>query len=411
MKEKILTLCAKADYIAIILIPFAASFSSALVNSLVGVLVFTLILKLILRKKFFLFGAPLNLMFLLLFAVSLFSFVNSVSIKASLGGLEKILKYSLLYSAVLFGLADARHAKRAAIAIILGLFLASFDAIFQLSWGKDLFRGRPYDAIIGLARPTAAFPHTNVFAVYLGLFLPVCFALLFYHKKGRGKLFLGLTVGLALFCLIATFSRGAVAGFIFALIMMAIVKKDKLILGIIILSLLLAPFLLPQGIRDWMKNTDSIWEVMLNKERINIYKAAANMIKAHPFLGVGTDTFCLNFQKYKIPEKDGFTGEGQYFAHNNFLHLAGEIGLFGLAVFLWMLWALFRSASGFLKNNDSGFITACGLGLLGGIAAFLINGMTETTLYYSKVSTLFWYQVGLLLGLCKLKKENQDEPG
>jgi O-antigen ligase len=193
--------------------------------------------------------------------------------------------------------------------------------------------------------------------------------------------------------------------------MMAIVKKDKLILGIIILSLLLAPFLLPQGIRDWMKNTDSIWEVMLNKERINIYKAAANMIKAHPFLGVGTDTFCLNFQKYKIPEKDGFTGEGQYFAHNNFLHLAGEIGLFGLAVFLWMLWALFRSASGFLKNNDSGFITACGLGLLGGIAAFLINGMTETTLYYSKVSTLFWYQVGLLLGLCKLKKENQDEPG
>ena len=167
----------------------------------------------------------------------------------------------------------------------------------------------------------------------------------------------------------------------------------------------MTPFILPKNIKDWIKTTDSAWEVLLNKERMNIYRTSLNMIKAHPFIGVGVNTYCLNYQKYKIKETYGFTGNAMYYAHNIFLHMAAEIGLIGLIIFLWLLVALFKLRVKFYRSCDSDFLKICSLGIVAGIIAFLINGLTESNLYYSKVATLFWYQIGLFLRLSRFKKE------
>lgn len=407
-KEQIVLFSKKFIYWDIILIPFAASFSSAVVNILIGWLIGIYLLKRILLKDYQLKKNAITIPFILIIIVSLTSFFNSVNLESSIGGMGKLFIYGFLLQIVSEELKDRRHLKRIIMAIILGLYLSSLDGIYQLAFGKDFFRNQPYDSVIGLARLKATFPHTNIFAAYLALFLPVGTALTLYYLKGKRRILLGLLTALGVYCLIFTFSRGAIFGFATAILLTAIIKRSKLVLLALAIALIITPLLLPKSISNWIKTTDSVWEVLLNKERINIYKTSLNMIRSHPVIGVGVNTYCLNYQKYKIKETSGFTGDARYYAHNIFLHMAGEIGLLGLAIFIWLLLLFFKTWYSYFKSINSDFFKICCLGLAAGIIAFLINGLTETNLYYPKVATLFWYQVGLSLGLFKLNKEKKD---
>lgn len=405
LDKKIILYCTNFIYVALITIPFVASFSSALVNIFIGFSIFAFLVKKIIKREFLRFKTVITFPFLFLIFFSLISFINSANLKASLEGISKLLKYGFLFIIITEELTDRNHLKKIIIATFCGLYLASLDAAFQLYFGKDFFRHKAYDFVINLPRLKAAFPHTNIFATYLALLVPICVCLFLYYLKGRKKLLLGLMSGLMIYCLVFTFSRGAIFGFAIAVLFMGLLRKDKLILILLLIVLITTPFILPQNIKDWIKTTDSAWEVMLNKERIYIYKTSLNMIKAHPFIGVGANTYCLNYLQYRPQDPYGYTGESSYYAHNIFLHMAAEIGLLGLGVFLWLLFSFFKRWFNFFSAADNSLLKICSLGIIAGIVAFLINGLTETNLYYSKVATLFWYQIGLCLGIFNLNKE------
>lgn len=406
MREKIILYSSRFIYISLILIPFVASFSSAFVTILVSFSIFAFLVKKITKKEFLPQKNVINLPFLLLFMVSLFSFVNSVCFRSSMQGVGKLAIYGTLFIILAEELKDIGQLKKIIVALISGLYLVSLDGVYQLWFGLDLLRHHIYDFVIGMPRINATFPHTNIFGSYLTLFLSLPTALTLYYFKGRRKLLLGLISSLAIFCLIFTFSRSAIAGFGTALLFMAIIRKNKLVLLLLIIILIITPFLLPQNIIDWIKSVHSPWIAILGKERPTIYKTAFNMIKQHPFLGVGLNTFCLNFQQYRVKEAVDYIGSGQYYAHNIYLHLAAETGIISLIIFFWLLFAFLKSWFKFYKSADNNFLKVCSLGIIAGIIAFLINGLTETNLYYPKVAILFWYQIGLFLGILKINKEN-----
>lgn len=405
-KEKIISFCDKFLYWIVILIPFVGSFSSALINIFIGWAVAVYVLRKIVSKQYYFKKTVISIPFLFLIIISAISMRNSLDLFSSSQGLLKLLKYGFLFLIFSESVVDAQHLKKIAIAIGCGVLLVSLDAIWQLYSGKDFLRYHAYDYVLGLPRLKASFPHTNIFGLYLGLVLPLIFSLARYFFKNRQKLFFTL-IGICVFyCLIFTFSRGSIIGFIVALIIIALMQKDRLLIGLIIISILVAPFLLPSSIRDWAKERSSAWEVMFNAERIYIYKTTLNMIKQHPFIGVGVNTFCDNYTRYKINDSYGNTGESRYYGHNNFLHMAGEIGLMGLGVFLWLLFIVFKKWYIIYKLSPTrSFLSILSLGLIAGIVGFLINGITETGLYYSKTATLFWVQVGVLLGVFKVSSD------
>lgn len=408
IKEKILNWVNKAVYWEIILIPFVASFSSAAVNVFTGLLIFSFILKKIITKNYKIINSQLIMPFILLILVSLISFFNSVNLNSSLQGIVKLLKYGFLLIILVSEVKDKNHIKLIVASSLFGLLMASLDGIYQLVYGVDFFRHKPYDTVIGLKRLKAAFPHTNIFSGYLALFVPVALPLFFYHSKPKRKLVLGLILALSLFCLYFTFSRSAVLGVALAIILMGIIKKDKLILFLVIIGILAAPFLLPKGVRDWSKTTNSAAEFLLNKDRLALYETSFNMIKHHPVLGVGVNTYCLNYQKYKLHNTEKGTENTMWYAHNSYLQMASEIGILGLLIFLYLLGSLFQKFLCFYRKNSDSFKKFAGLGLAMGILAFLVHGLTETNLYYPKIAVLFWYQVGLLAALINLKGEEKN---
>lgn len=409
IRDKLLSWCDKAIYWEIIAIPFVASFSSAAVDIFIGLLIFTFIIKKLVCKKINIASTPLNIPFALLVVISLASFVNSINIHSSIQGIVKLLKYGFLLVILAGEIKDKGHIKKIIAAAIFGLLLASLDGIYQLIFGIDFFRHRPYDYVIGLARLKAAFPHTNIFAGYLALFLPICTTLFLYHAKKKNKIFLGTVAAAGLFCLIFTFCRSAVLGFWLAMLLISMIKKDKLVVVMLIAVVLIAPFVAPRSIRDWSKSTRSAAEFLLNKERFALYETSFNMIKHHPFLGVGVNTYCLNYKKYKLHNTSEDTANTMWYAHNSFLQMAAEIGIIGFFSFLCLIARLFKYWRVFYRKVGDNFQKTASLGIFMGLFAFLIHGLTETNLYYPKIATLFWFQIGLLSGMFHLNKEGANE--
>ena len=132
------------------------------------------------------------------------------------------------------------------------------------------------------------------------------------------------------------------------------------------------------------------------------------MIKDHPFIGVGVNTYMKAYSKYKIKDVGIITPDNPY-AHNNYLHMAGEIGLMGLGIFLWIMVALFMELRKiYLKTAQSSFVKNAALGLGCGIWAFLLNGLTESSLYFSKIVVVFWFVVGLSMSLKFITDEKKS---
>ena len=125
-----------------------------------------------------------------------------------------------------------------------------------------------------------------------------------------------------------------------------------------------------------------------------------NMIKAHPLIGVGANTYMKNYKQYKEhPEYRNIVTTDYMYAHNNFLQMAAEIGLIGLVIFFWLLYKLFSECRNIYRSLNDDFLKVLSLSLSACLIAFLVNGLTESSLYYSRVAVLFWYIMGFSISL------------
>jgi putative inorganic carbon (HCO3(-)) transporter len=139
---------------------------------------------------------------------------------------------------------------------------------------------------------------------------------------------------------------------------------------------------------------------MCNDDRIAAYCNSLNMIKAHPLIGVGANTYMKNYKQYKEhPEYRNIVTTDYMYAHNNFLQMAAEIGLIGLVIFFWLLYKLFSECRNIYRSLNDDFLKVLSLSLSACLIAFLVNGLTESSLYYSRVAVLFWYIMGFSISL------------
>lgn len=77
-----------------------------------------------------------------------------------------------------------------------------------------------------------------------------------------------------------------------------------------------------------------------NAERLEWYRTSLSIVREHPLLGVGTGGFPRAYA-----QKSGDTGSaGGRNPHNEYLHIAVQIGLPGLLVLLYLFWAHWRDA-------------------------------------------------------------------
>jgi putative inorganic carbon (HCO3(-)) transporter len=134
------------------------------------------------------------------------------------------------------------------------------------------------------------------------------------------------------------------------------------------------------------------------EERFQLNSIDLEMIRAHPFLGVGINNAYDSIVDY-VPWWFG-KWDWVYLAHNQYLHVAAETGLPGLAAFVWLLWVTLRALLRSRRTGDpllEDTVTA----LLAGVGS-LIWGMYLDFYSGMQMYVLLWFTLGASIGVATL---------
>jgi putative inorganic carbon (hco3(-)) transporter len=135
--------------------------------------------------------------------------------------------------------------------------------------------------------------------------------------------------------------------------------------------------------------TSENWSIV---ERMAHWQAAWYMFLEHPWFGIGPGNYAAVYDRYNLPGWIEPLGH----AHNYYLNLAAETGIFGLAGFLLTLGLAFRAAVRGLRGPNP-FWRAVALGVLGSLIAISLHSAFDN-LFVHGVSV----QIGALIGLAAL---------
>lgn len=405
MKVKIIKILDFLIYWLVVLLPFSMAIAPAPMNIFMGFLIAGFLAKKIITGQIPVPRTGINTPLFLLFLITCVSLSNSSDPAGSIrGGILRQLQYIFVLFAVADSLKDKRHLKKVVFSLTFGLLLVSLDAVWQVHSGSSFIRPGYVPVVnIGLVRATSSFKDPNTMGIYLSGFAPLVFGLALYYFKNAAKVYFMLISLLVLSGTMLTFSRPALLAIYCAVLFLAIVNKDKALIIFILIFTLLSPFLLPRSVKNWAKEVQyNPLRFMCNDDRIAVYRNSLNMIRAHPFIGVGANAFMRSYKEYKeYPEYRNVVTLDEMKAHNIYLQLAGELGLIGLGIFLWLTAAIFLQGARIFRLLSGHYLKIAALSLIACLIAFLVNGLTESSLQYSRVAPVFWYSCGLLLALRK----------
>ena len=130
------------------------------------------------------------------------------------------------------------------------------------------------------------------------------------------------------------------------------------------------------------------------RQRFTYWKASLEMVKDHPWLGVGWGAFEAAYPRFMI-----LGGYPVKLAHNNYLQVWAETGTVGLNAFIGMwlvfLYTFWRKARPGAAGELRGI--ACGLGA--GVIGFLVNSLVDFALYLPPLMYFIYAMMGLLVAI------------
>ena len=134
--------------------------------------------------------------------------------------------------------------------------------------------------------------------------------------------------------------------------------------------------------------------------RILMWKVTWLMTKDKPFLGGGVGSFKINYLEYQgrflkeHPEYNIYWTNAKE-AHNEYLQIGAEIGLFGLGIILIMILKLYNLFIIFLKKETDNKRKLICWGLLIGITSFLMHSLFTFPLHVPALGSAFFIILGL----------------
>jgi len=282
-------------------------------------------------------------------------------------------------------------------------FVLGTDAVFNFwaqnivppflgnSFGQAVLQNPSWFVEIGgrtIMRAIGLFPDPHMLAFFLGMTLPLVLAMLFGTKSRKKLLFCIFCVLLAALAL--TFSRGGYVGVATSFLVMLVLGWRRLGVGakafvssvffILAIAVLLTP------VYGRLFSSFDLSEGS-NSGRLAIWAQSLAQVKNNPILGVGLGNYPLSIN-FAQDYRSAVT------SHNLFLDILVETGIFGLLSWLWFLGG---TAKRFLDTarQNTGFIWAAAVGLLGSFVYFAAHSFFETAIFNPTILALLMLLAGL----------------
>jgi putative inorganic carbon (HCO3(-)) transporter len=366
--------------------------------------------------------------------------------------------------------------------LIIYLFMAD---VVDERWGKwvvwSLLAAGSAEALVGVyqflrrvgpegfilferfMRAYGHFAQPNPFAGYLGLTLPLAYALtlealevlrlrVWRTQAGIRRALAQMMPYVAFVAsfvvmsaaMVMSWSRGGWVGLAAALIVITVIRSRAALISVIAVGLVVTYLLLIGGaqylpstlvkrVSDFVPYlggvdvtrvdvTDANWAVI---ERMAHWLAAVGMFSDHPWLGVGIGNYPVAYPQYA----QGRWRDPLGHAHNYYLNIAAEAGIIGLGAYLILFGACFVQAWRVIQYTRSpavscagrspaparkmaelrigwaghGYWRAVALGALGVLVHLCVHSLFDNLFVHS-----MYVQLGLVLGLLVAARKSVD---
>jgi O-antigen ligase len=261
----------------------------------------------------------------------------------------------------------------------------------------------------GVGRVTSVYPSATAFGIYEARPLALSIVLAFFLPQRWyfwrvAAALLSVTIGLGV---LFSFARGAWLGVFVALAVVALVTRDRRLLAaigaVLLVGLASLPFINAERITS-MFDFSSPDNTGLS--RFKIWTSALNVLRDHPFTGVGQDQFVhLDAAKYEIPHIRFLEVSHP---HNWILDFWLRLGIPGLA---WMVAALgyfFWQTSRFWRSHRGTAFGALALGLLASMIDFAVHGLVDMAYFTMDLALSFWLLLGLAIVIKRLAPPDEQ---
>jgi O-antigen ligase/tetratricopeptide (TPR) repeat protein len=318
---------------------------------------------------------PIDMVVLAFLSIAILSMFTSVYPYASRIQLYRIITYTGIFYIVINTLYNRRPRL-----LMWGLVL--FGGGFAIV-GLVLLGGR----LVGLKTTLSGnhylsltFVNHNHFAGYMEMITMLTIGFAMAHRGMKRVVLMGLGI-VGSIAIVMSLSRGGIisfaGGLMFFLITMAICRarvKDILMVASLMVFVLIGLYSLGslETVMERLYTLGTPLETGI--ARIAVWKDTLKMVFDKPWLGWGLGTF-----EYVYPRYQGM-GAGEYavkHAHNDYLELTAELGIFGLLLASLGITVLFMSILKKLVKLDKRPYQAIGLGALSACLSLLLHGMTD----------------------------------
>lgn len=337
-----------------------------------------------------------NKLIVLYFCVIILSSIVGISFETSFSMWSDFLAWMLIY----FLIINIVNTENRFFVFILSFLLYNFKMAQHsfVGWAKIGFGFSSW----GTGGGPGWFENSGEFGIEMCVFFPIAFhfvvALKRYWPKWKTTFFFFFPFT-AFTGMISSSSRGALLGGTAVLIW--ILSKSqyriKAIIGTGIVVLAVLQFI-PQ---KQMERLSQAGEDKTSQSRIAHWKAGIEIVRQHPMLGMGYKNWLPYYNEHY---------NGRELPHNIFIECAAELGIIGLSVFFFMVFATFvtnRNTRYIARNrlSNNAFIFHMAHGLDGALIGYLVSGFFVTVLYYP----YFWINLAMTVALNNTARKMADD--
>lgn len=307
--------------------------------------------------------------------VSLAFCTRNPSIPTALADWLRNLGCLVLYAVVATALLDKRKPETVVKVMLFSAVVPLVVGFYQKATGIGFFSPPAYRRIYG------TFFHPNPYGLYLSIVIVLTYCLL--HVKHKLLVSVGLV--LLLFCsavsLLLTYSRGAWIALLVSVAVVAILTRWRSALagvGAIVLIVASAPQVI-QRFEDvaGASRQGSFWW------RVQLWKKMVSLIGSHAFFGHGLGSFYYFSQGWA--------------AHNDYLRLAFETGVTGLALYICSIISIGVFTLRHMSKQVEPFRRVVSVAFVGVLAGFLVASTVDNVVMMPVLQWYFWGLAGLVV--------------
>jgi O-antigen ligase len=351
---------------------------------------------------------PFTWAFIAFLFVCTVSMVVAPSIVDSLAVIIRFAGYFLMIFVIGRSIRSRNTLTWILILMVVAGALTGLYGLYQYFFAPQTAKIGLYDLTDDVAgRIGSTFENPNFYAEYLVLMVPIGLALVL-GSQGLFRRFAMSIATLLLFAgLMMTYTRGSWLSTGIGIALMSILTEAWLIwvwVGLFAVALIAAPGVASRfaSITDTTGGTAGF--------RRRLWIIALGIIAEHKLLGAGIGNYYDVFTEYIFRHPELSVGWVIYGAHNSYLTIWAETGIFGILSFIAIILVSIRYGL-YLSREKSGdkYLSWINSAIFAGVVGFALNSLTSNSFHHPQGAVFFWFVLGLQLAIDNLQPEQAPE--